>query len=122
MSLICELNNPTGISFFKEPMSHIRRQLGYVMNTRTMLILIPDDMHVSLVSELVDNLGPTSGRQFFMLSEAAELLGVLVSLCRVCLWGIFLFQNLYHAMAQNPLPQRSLSVESARVYQAHRGA
>jgi hypothetical protein len=45
--------------------------------------------------------GPTSGRTFFTLTEAGELLGtILVSMCQICPWGIFLFQNLYHAMYQ----------------------
>jgi hypothetical protein len=65
-----------------------------------MIVSIPEDKRAALLSALIKDWGPTSGRQFFMLSEAAELLGVLVSLCRVCPWGIFLFQNLYHSMAQ----------------------
>jgi hypothetical protein len=65
---------------------------------RTMMVSIPEDKRQALLTDLVDNCGPTSGRQYFTLSEAAELLGVLVSMCRVCPWGIFLLQNLYHAM------------------------
>jgi hypothetical protein len=65
-----------------------------------MKVTIPEDKRQALIDDLVNNWGPSSGRRYFTLSEAAELLGVLVSLCRVCPWGIFLFQNLYHAMAQ----------------------
>ena len=91
---------PDRDKFFREMVSHTRRQLGYTTNTRTMIVTIPEDKRKALLDDLVTNWGPTSGRQYFTLSEAAELLGVLVSLCRVCPWGIFLFQNLYHAMAQ----------------------
>jgi hypothetical protein len=84
----------------KEPVSHTRRQLGYITNTRTMMVTIPEDKRQALLHTLVKKWGPTSGRHFFTLSEAAELLGVLVSMCRICPWGIFLFQNLYQAMAQ----------------------
>jgi hypothetical protein len=93
-------DQPDRVKFFRETVSHTRRQLGYITNTRTMMVTIPDDKRQALLTDLVDNWGPTSGRQYFTLSEAAELLGVLVSMCRVCPWGIFLFQNLYHAMAQ----------------------
>jgi hypothetical protein len=66
-----------------------------------MIVSIPEDKHdQALLTNLVDKWGPKSGRRDFTLSEAAELLGALVSMCRVCPWGIFLFQNLYHAMAQ----------------------
>jgi hypothetical protein len=85
---------------FCDKVSHTRQQLGYITNTRTILVSIPEDKRQALINELVNNWGLTSGRQYFTLSEAAKLLGVLVSLCRVCPWGIFLFQNLYHAMAQ----------------------
>jgi hypothetical protein len=93
-------DQPDRVKFFRDEVSHTRRQLGYITDTRTMMVTIPEDKRQALVDELVNNWGPTSRRQSFKLSEAAELLGVLVSLCRVCPWGIFLFQNLYHAMAQ----------------------
>jgi hypothetical protein len=86
--------------FFKTPVSHTRRQLGYITNTRTMSISIPDDKRQELLTKLEKNWGPASGRTAFTLSEAAELLGILVSMCRICPWGIFLFQNLYHVMYQ----------------------
>jgi hypothetical protein len=93
-------DQPDHLKFFRDKVSHTRRQLGYITNTRTMMVSIPEDKCQALLTNLVDNWGPTSGRRDFTLSEAAELLGVLVSMCRVYPWGIFLFQNLYHAMAQ----------------------
>jgi hypothetical protein len=93
-------DQPDRVKFFRDKASHTRRQLGYITDTRTMMVTIPEDKRQALVDELVNNWGPTSRRQYFKLSEAAKLLGVLVLLCRVCPWGIFLFQNLYHAMAQ----------------------
>jgi hypothetical protein len=93
-------DQPDRVKFFRDEVSHKRRQLGYITDTRTMMVSIPADKRQALLTNLVDKWGPTSGRRHFTLSEAAELLGVLVSMCRVCPWGIFLFQNLYHAMAQ----------------------
>jgi hypothetical protein len=91
-------SQPDTEKFFKTPVSYMRRQLGYITNTRTMTISIPDDKRQELLDTLTTKWGPASGRSYFTLTEAAELLGVLVSMCRVCPWGIFLFQNLYHAM------------------------
>jgi hypothetical protein len=70
------------------------------MDTRTMMITIPEDKCQALVDELVNNWGLMLRHQYFTPSEAAKLLGVLVLLCRLCPWRIFLFQNLYHPMAQ----------------------
>jgi hypothetical protein len=94
------VDQPDCVKFFCDEVSHTHRQLGYITDTRTMKVTIPEDKCQALVDELVNNWGPTLRCQYFKLSEAAEFLGVLVSLCRVCPWGIFLFQNLYHAMAQ----------------------
>ena len=93
-------SQPDMDKFLREVVSHVRHQLGYVTNTRTMIVSIPAEKRAKLLKELQDNWGPLSSRQSFTVSEAAELLGVLVSLCRVCSWGIFLFLNLYHAMSQ----------------------
>ena len=103
-------SQPDTEKFFKNTVSHTRRQLGYITDTRTMSISIPADKREELLSNLINNWGPTSGRDRFTLTEAAELLGVLVSMCRVCPWGIFLFQNLYHAMYQ------SLARNAARIW------
>jgi hypothetical protein len=94
------VDQPDQVKFFCDKVSHTRQQLGYITNMHTMMVSIPEDKHQALLTDLVDNWGPTSGHQYFTLSEAAKLLGVLVYMCRVCPWGIFLFQNLYHAMAQ----------------------
>jgi hypothetical protein len=89
----------------------MRRQLGYITNTRTMTVSIPEDKRQELLTTLTTKWGPASGRSYFTLTEAAELLGVLVSMCRVCPWGIFLFQNLYHAM------YATLASNAARLWQ-----
>jgi hypothetical protein len=75
-----------------------------------MSISIPTDKQEELLSDLVNNWEPTSGRNHFTVTEATELLGILVSMCRVCPWGIFVFQNLYHAMYQ------SLARNAARIW------
>jgi hypothetical protein len=77
-------DQPDRVKFFPDKVHHMRRQLRYITDTRTMMVTIPEDKRQALVVELVNNWGPTSRRQYFTLSEAAELLGVLVLLCRVC--------------------------------------
>jgi hypothetical protein len=89
--------NPTDFDkFTRERVSHIRRQLGYVINTRLMTVTIPDDKREAMLKLLRTEWGPH--RRSFNLLEAARLLGMLVSLCRVCPWGIFLFVNLHQAI------------------------
>ena len=85
--------------FLKEPVSYERRQLGYITNTRTMLVTIPDDKRNEVLMLLRNNWSSGSRRYTFRLREAAEVLGLLTYLCRVCPWGHFLFQNLYQAVA-----------------------
>jgi hypothetical protein len=93
--------------FLKEPVSYERRQLGYITNTRTMLVTIPDDKRNEVLTLLRNNWSSGARRYTFRLREAAEVLGLLTYLCRVCPWGRFLFQNLYeavsHALARNTL-------------------
>lgn len=85
--------------FFHQTVSYERRQLGYVTNTRTMMVTIPDDKRQEMLTLLRTSWGSPAKRYSFQLREAAEVLGLLMYLCRVCPWGMFLFQNLYHAMA-----------------------
>ena len=86
--------------FFQQTVSYERRQLGYVTNTRTMMVTIPDDKRHEMLTLLQNSWGFAAKRYSFQLREAAEVLGLLMYLCRVCPWGMFLFQNLYQAMAQ----------------------
>jgi hypothetical protein len=118
-------DQPDRVKSFRDKVSHTRRQLGYITNTCTMMV---SDKRQALLTNLVNKWGPKSGRRHFTLSEAAELLGVLVSMCRVCPWGIFLFQNLYHVMAQilrsNPrrvwnLPQFTALIQERDKYSQH---
>jgi hypothetical protein len=83
--------------FLQHPVSYERCQLGFVTNTRTMMVTIPDDKRQDVVSMLRD-WSSSATRYSFTLKEAAELLGQLVHICRVCPWGKFLFQNLHHEM------------------------
>jgi hypothetical protein len=86
--------------FLQQPVSYERRQLGYITNSRTMMVTIPEDKCHKMVELLQHSWGSATTRFSFRLKEAAEVLGLLIYLCRVCPWGMFLFQNLYHAMAQ----------------------
>jgi hypothetical protein len=62
-----------------------------------MIVMIPEDKRKAMVEVLSTTWG--EHRRSFTLIEAARLLlGTLISLCRVCHWGIFLFTNLYQAM------------------------
>jgi hypothetical protein len=91
---------PDPEKFFQQTVSYERRQLGYVTNTRTMMVTIPDDKRQEMLALLRNSWGLAAKCYSFQLREAAEVLGLLMYLCRVCPWGMFLFQNLYHAMAQ----------------------
>jgi hypothetical protein len=82
-------DQPDRTKFFRDEVSHMRRQLGYITSTCTMRVTIPEDKRQALTDELINKWGPSLGCRSFTLSEAAELLGVLVSLCRVCPWGFF---------------------------------
>ena len=80
--------------FLKDEVSYERRQLGLIVNTRTLDVTIPPDKR----EETIDMLIEWTAKSHFYLREAAELLGTLISLCRVCPWGSFLFLNLLHSM------------------------
>lgn len=82
--------------FTREIVSHRRRQLGCVIDTRSLMVEIPDDKRAEMLHELRTTWGPH--RRSFTLVEAAKLLGTLVSLARVCAWGIFLVVNLNCAL------------------------
>jgi hypothetical protein len=86
--------------FFLYPVTHCRRQLGYVTDTRTMRVTIPDDKRQELLELLKTSWSSSSRKYSFLLSEAAEVLGIFIYLCRVCPWGIFLFHTLYNSMSQ----------------------
>jgi hypothetical protein len=89
--------NPTYLNkFLRKPVSHHRRQVGYIVDTRRMIVMITEDKRKAMVEVLSTTWG--EHRCYFTLIEAARLLGTLISLCRVCHWGIFLFTNLYQAM------------------------
>jgi hypothetical protein len=62
-----------------------------------MTVTIPEDKRNEVVA-LLCNWSSSTTRYSFTLKEAAELLGQLVHICRVCSWGKFLFQNVHHEM------------------------
>ena len=78
--------------FIRESISYERTQIGYRINTRELTVSIPDEKRTAMLELLNSRWGPH--RQSFKLKEAAELLGTLMSLSRVCKWGIFLFTNI----------------------------
>jgi hypothetical protein len=89
--------NPTNLDkFLCKPVSHHHRQVGYVVDTCRMIVMIKEDKRKAMVKVLSMTQG--EHHHSFTLIEAARLLGTLISLCRVCHWGIFLFTNLYQAM------------------------
>jgi hypothetical protein len=89
--------NPTNFDkFVWEPVSHHRRQLGYITNTRLMIVTIPDDKHTAILHLLHATWGDHC--RTFTLAKAAKLLGTLILLGWVCPWGIFLFVNLHQAI------------------------
>ena len=70
------------------------KQLGLIVNTHTLNVTIPCDKR----EETIEMLDTWTKKSHFYLREAAELLGTLVSLCRVCPWEGFLFLNLLNCM------------------------
>jgi hypothetical protein len=54
-------SQPDTEKFFKTPVSYMRRQLGYITNTRTMTVSIPEDKRQELLTTLITKWGPTSG-------------------------------------------------------------
>jgi hypothetical protein len=86
--------NPTNLDkFLREPVSHHHQQVGYIVNTHQMIVMIPEDKCKAMVEVLSMTWG--EHRHTFTLIEATS---TLISLCQVCNWGIFLIMNLYQAM------------------------
>jgi hypothetical protein len=83
--------------FLAQEVSYCQRQLGYVVTTWSRMVTVPEDKHCDFLQLLQLKWGPQ--RVSFLLSEVAVLLGIFGYLCRICPWGPFLFQNLYHAMS-----------------------
>jgi len=82
--------------FVWEPISHERTQLGFCINSQTLIVTIPDEKRATILDVLMNTWGPH--RRSFTIKQAAELLGTLLLLCQVCKWGIFLFTNLLKAV------------------------
>jgi hypothetical protein len=101
--------------FVRDTISHERTQLGYRINTRTLEVTIPEEKLQAMLELLQTTWGPR--RRSFTLREAAELLGTLLSFCRACKWGIFLFTNLLKALheALNKNAQRLMRSEEFRL-------
>jgi hypothetical protein len=84
--------------FLAHPVSFECHQLGYITNTRTMTVTIPDDKCQEMLTTLREKWASTSQWFSFHLCDASKVLGLFIYLCHVCPWVIFLCQNLYHAM------------------------
>jgi hypothetical protein len=54
-------DQPDRVKLFRDKVSRTRRQLGYITNTRTTMVCIPEDKRQALLTNLVDNWGSTSG-------------------------------------------------------------
>jgi hypothetical protein len=92
-----ECPNPTDFDkFICEIISHQCCQIGYITCTHLMAITIPDDKCEAILNLLHQEWDPHC--HSFTLLEAARLLGMLISLSRVCSWGLFLFVNLHQAI------------------------
>lgn len=71
--------NPAGLDkFLSELVNYHCRQLGYVTDTRLMLVMIPEDKREAMIHVLSTTWG--AQHRSFTLAEAAKLLGTLVSL------------------------------------------
>jgi hypothetical protein len=91
-----ECPNPTDFDkFIRKIVSHQCCQIGYVTDTRLMAITIPDDKRKAILNLLHQEWGPHCCS--FTLLEVARLIGMLISLSRVCSWSLFLFVNLHQA-------------------------
>ena len=51
--------------FLQQPVSYERRQLSYVMNTRTMMVTIPNDKHHKMLALLQHSWGSAAKRFTF---------------------------------------------------------
>ena len=67
--------------FLQYPVSHPRHQLGYIIDTQTMTVTIPDDKCKELLDTLKKKWGSSSRHYSFPLSAAAEVLGLFMYLC-----------------------------------------
>ena len=109
--------------FVREVVSHRRCQLGYITDTRLMSVEIPDSKCAKMLHELHSTWGPH--QKSFTLVEVAQLLGTLVSLSRVCAWGIFLMVNLncmmYYILASNTHRLSSSLRLCSRLVLSHNG-
>jgi hypothetical protein len=114
-----ECPNPTDFDkFIHEIISHQGCQIGYIPDTRLMAVTIPDNKCNAILNLLHREWGPHC--RSFTLLEAARLLGMLISLSRVCSWGMFLFVNLHqaiYAMLEKNAKRLMLSLEFQELIQ-----
>lgn len=77
--------------FADRDLSHRRVQLGFLIDTRLMLVLLPPEKKAALLAELKHW---HDGRKGFTAKEAARLLGSLQHACYVCHWAQYLYLDL----------------------------
>jgi hypothetical protein len=66
-------SQPDTEKFFKSTVSHIRRQLGYITNTRTMSISIPDDKRQELLITLEKKMGSNFRKKLLHLIRGSGI-------------------------------------------------
>ena len=83
-------------SFFTGPSSYEREQLGLLINTRTMMVSLPQDK-LDKIKALLNQRWHAKRRSFKLL-EGAQLLGLLEHAASVNPWGRFLLAGIRHSV------------------------
>ena len=77
------------------PASYIRIILGFLINTRTMMVSIPPPKRSEALALLGTFCPP---RRSVSLREVARLVGTLTHLCSICHWARYHFSALTHSI------------------------
>ena len=84
--------------FIRDVIGHRRTQLGVTIDTRLLRVEMTEKKRIYILNILKTTWGPH--RRSFTISEAAQLLGMIMDAARTCHWGIFLFISLQQAMSR----------------------
>ncbi|MGH3053954.1 MAG: hypothetical protein ACRDL7_03130, partial [Gaiellaceae bacterium] len=88
--------------FFESKCSYERKQLGILINTRTMTVALPPEKRARLLTMLSHW---HKGRRSFTALQAAQLIGNVAHACTICPWGQFLLiplmDSLKHLLRKN---------------------
>jgi len=77
------------------PASYTRVDLGFLINTRTMMVSLPPAKLADAVTLLTSFTLP---RRSVSLREVARLVGTLTHMCTICHWGRYHFNALTHSI------------------------